>query len=313
MNGTPAHEQDVCILLPVYNGALYLAQQLESLLAQTHVHWHCLIRDDGSRDASRALIHQYCTRYPERFREITQVSGNLGIVGSLNVLSQYVDAPYFALCDQDDVWHADRLARTLAAVRGIEEAGARPALAYSDLELVDADLCPISPSFWRHTDIIDFVGDQRCLPVFNAFTGCTMLGNRALLRLAFPVPQAAPMHDYWIAMAAKYGGAATAVDAALICYRQHGRNQCGAAQALPLRQRLVARLRNVPGFVRQARQLRCMRLELLVELANRTQSVHTCAAYREALAAERGSPLARVSFLLRNRISPARAFVYWLA
>ncbi len=51
-----AASDEVCILLPVYNGAAFLAQQLDSLLGQTHPRWHCLIRDDGSTDGTPALV-----------------------------------------------------------------------------------------------------------------------------------------------------------------------------------------------------------------------------------------------------------------
>ncbi len=232
---------------------------------------------------------------------------------SLDVLAGHADAPYFALCDQDDVWKPQRLELGLRAVQAIEEAGRLPALAVSDLVVVDAELRQISPSFWQQTGNARHAREFGCLPVFNAFPGCTMLGNRALLQAAFPVPAAAPMHDYWIALVARYGGRAVALDEGLVLYRQHGRNQCGVAEAPSLPRRVVARLANVPAFFEQARRSadnaprparrRCRRGWLPCRAAPSTRQ----RSRPSGAARSRGLPScgARAS-------RPTRAFVYWL-
>ena len=52
----------VSIITPVYNGEKYIAQTIESVLAQTYPDWEMLIIDDGSRDNSAAIARDYCAR-----------------------------------------------------------------------------------------------------------------------------------------------------------------------------------------------------------------------------------------------------------
>ncbi len=49
----------VSILLATYNGADYLPEQLNSLLAQTHTDWRLLVRDDGSTDSTTEILQAY--------------------------------------------------------------------------------------------------------------------------------------------------------------------------------------------------------------------------------------------------------------
>ncbi len=52
----------VSVLTPVFNGAPYLAECIESVLAQTYANWEYTIVDNGSRDASRAIAQSYAAR-----------------------------------------------------------------------------------------------------------------------------------------------------------------------------------------------------------------------------------------------------------
>ena len=54
------------------------------------------------------------------------------------------------------------------------------------------------------------------------------MGNRALAEKALPIPDAAIMHDWWLALVAGYLGEIVTVNAPLILYRQHGTNAIGA-------------------------------------------------------------------------------------
>ena len=56
----------IAILLATYNGARYLPQQLDSILAQTVTDWHLLISDDGSRDETPEILREYQRRWPDR-------------------------------------------------------------------------------------------------------------------------------------------------------------------------------------------------------------------------------------------------------
>ena len=51
----------VAILLSTYNGERHLAEQLDSILAQTHQDWLIAASDDGSSDATSLILQRYRT------------------------------------------------------------------------------------------------------------------------------------------------------------------------------------------------------------------------------------------------------------
>ena len=248
----------VDILLATYNGARYLAPQLDSLLAQTHSHFRLLVSDDGSRDDTLAILHRYQSAFGGRMVLLpAQRSG--GVLSNFGRLMQASAedgvASHIAFCDQDDVWLPEKTARLLAAVQGMENlrGTAVPCLAHSDLTVVDRDLQVLSPSFAAYQRIAPPDIHRLTLLSVNQVTGCATLINRALLQLALPLPPQAVMHDWWLALLAG-SGARQWVAQPLILYRQHGRNQLGARdRSLP--SRLARLMRDGGGVVKRVRQL----------------------------------------------------------
>ena len=109
----------VSVLLAACNGERWLPAQLDSLGAQTLPDLRILWRDDGSSDGTAALLHAR-ERADGRLQHIPEDAQHLGAAGSFLALMAADDAPYSALCDQDDDWPADKLARCLAALREAE-------------------------------------------------------------------------------------------------------------------------------------------------------------------------------------------------
>ena len=98
----------VSILLPVYNGAAYLQETLESMLAQTHQDFELIIIDDGSRDASAAIIERVNDPRIRFYRQ-----SNRGLAATLNRAIELSRGEYLARQDQDDVSFPTRLEQQL--------------------------------------------------------------------------------------------------------------------------------------------------------------------------------------------------------
>lgn len=98
------------MLLPVRNGADTLAETLDSIRAQTHADFRCLILDDGSTDGTAALAEAYVARDP---RFVVQSGPPRGIAATLNAGLSRVEAPFVARIDADDVMEPRRLGRQL--------------------------------------------------------------------------------------------------------------------------------------------------------------------------------------------------------
>jgi glycosyltransferase involved in cell wall biosynthesis len=92
----------VSVVIPVYNGARYLREALESVFAQTYRPFEVIVVDDGSVDDS-SLIAQ---SFPE-VRYIRQA--NQGVAAARNNAIDTARGQFLAFLDQDDLWTPEKL------------------------------------------------------------------------------------------------------------------------------------------------------------------------------------------------------------
>lgn len=211
-----------CVLLSTYNGARHLDEQLDSVLVQDVPGvLRVLVRDDGSRDGTIALLEDRARRDP---RVVLDAGQNIGVVRSFHQLlaDDRAEADYVAFCDQDDVWLPGKLAR---GIRTLERFGATPALYCARVALVDAALRPLgdSPPIQREPAFENAL-------VENIATGCTIVMNaaaRALLLSAWP-DRRVNMHDWWAYLVVSAFGHVVYDSEPCLLYRQHGGNVVGA-------------------------------------------------------------------------------------
>lgn len=233
----------VSVLLATYRGERFLPQQLASLRAQSMNQFRVLMQDDGSDDGTVEMLN--CVAAEDaRFRLGAEGGGHRGAAGNFLSLLRQDDAPYTALCDQDDVWHADRLAVGLSTLRAAEArlGTSTPLLCHSDCRLVDEAGRVMARSFFRHQG---WRPDATTLPqllVQNNATGCTMLMNAALRCLVVTHGDATRMymHDWLIALTAASFGQVLVAPGVLVDYRQHDANVLGASRTGLLRRGMSA-------------------------------------------------------------------------
>ena len=235
----------ITVLLPVYNGERWLPSLLESLRAQTEPDFDVLIQDDGSSDGTPALLEALGP--DARFRFGAESGQRLGAKGNFLSLMRQADAPAVALCDQDDVWLPERLA---LGRKALEEAERRlgtdtPVLVHGDCAVTDAEGSILHASFFRHQGWDPAANTLPRLLVQNNVTGCTVLMNAALCRLAaaHADPARIFMHDWFLALTAAAFGEIVFLPRPLVRYRQHGGNAVGASPA-GLPRRALAALRD---------------------------------------------------------------------
>lgn len=212
---------NVAILLSTHDGARYLPSLLDSLAAQTWPSWRLVVRDDGSKDDTRRILDAFAAAHPGRVE--VEAGDNLGAAASfLRLLGRRdLAADAVALCDQDDVWHPDKLERAVARLRG---RGATPCLYCSRVELVDADLRPLGLS-----PLVRGWGFESAL-FENVAIGCTIVLNRAasdLLAERLPAADAVGAHDWWCYLAVAAVGEVVYDPRPTLGYRLHGGNAVG--------------------------------------------------------------------------------------
>ncbi len=214
-----------------------LAEQLQSLVNQSHRDWILYARDE-SRDEEhgRAAMELVARMVPaENLARVWRDSRRLGPAGNffaiLEVAIADISWSHLAFCDQDDIWLPQKLQRMLA-----EFTDPSVKAVHSDLSLVDRDGRPLAASCW-HSEGRDLRSASTESIIWrNTVTGCASLFHRQAVEAARPWPSVAAsrplfFHDHWLALCALHEGELRAVHEPLIKYRQHGRNVVGAAKA----------------------------------------------------------------------------------
>jgi len=215
----------IAVLLSTYNGQRFLAGQLDSLRAQAHQDWVLYWRDDGSSDATTAILRAFLDDLPGRVVALDD-PGRYGATESfLRLLRAAVRDGHetLAFADQDDVWLSDKLARGAAALASVPPA--MPALYFARQRLVDPELRPLGLSL----PIRRPPGFPAALTQ-NLATGCTQMLNRAAAELvAASAAPASANHDWWCYLLIAAAGGRLLHDATpTVLYRQHAGNTIGA-------------------------------------------------------------------------------------
>jgi len=108
----------VSVVLPVYNGAAYLREAIDSILAQTYSTFELIIINDGSKDDSASIIAQFDD---PRIRTFSQA--NQGLAATLNRGIGLAQGAYIARQDQDDISLPQRLEKQVAFLQAHPEHG----------------------------------------------------------------------------------------------------------------------------------------------------------------------------------------------
>lgn len=96
----------VSIITPMYNGAKYVSQTIESVLSQSYLNWEMIIVNDGSKDNGPQIVADYAVNDP-RIKLINQPNG--GSASARNNGLRNAQGRYICFLDSDDTWDSDFL------------------------------------------------------------------------------------------------------------------------------------------------------------------------------------------------------------
>lgn len=123
--------EKVSVITPCYNGAKYIAETIESVIAQDYTDWEMLVVNDGSTDDSAEIVKSY-EKKDQRIRLINQK--NAGSAAARNNGIRQASGRYIALLDADDVWESNFLSQQLGFMKQ-----KNAAVVCSDYVHIDAD------------------------------------------------------------------------------------------------------------------------------------------------------------------------------
>lgn len=224
--------KSVILVTSTYNGAAYLPQLLESLMAQTYPAFTLCVRDDGSKDDSVQILRNYRDRFPEGkkieiLNEKDGVWDNKGSHQSYRYLiSNLGEADYYLFCDQDDVWDPRKVERAVAAME--QYPAETPVLYVHNYYVCDSELHiehtlpdrpSVTPSEMERVSLAHVImtGTWGGVGMAQGF-------NRKLFELTFNMGEITPSVavDCWISwVVAGMNGALTYDSEPLAYYRRH--------------------------------------------------------------------------------------------
>jgi len=220
------------IVLATYNGEKHIAEQINSI--QQSVHYvelisRLIIIDDGSNDSTISIVQTYANN-DKKIEIHANQTGKNGAKHNFCAGLNLSTAEYVMMCDQDDVWHPEKIQLSLLRIKQLEGVFYnQPILVFTDKEIVDEQLNLIKGSDYLLSKLSkEWHKKTERLLQRNVVSGCTTMMNQNLLKMALPFPEQAFMHDWWLALIASYYGQVSLIDKPLMKYRQHDNNVIGA-------------------------------------------------------------------------------------
>ena len=138
----------VSIIMPCYNAERYIAQSIESVLAQTYTNWELLITDDGSTDNSVKIAQKYCLQ-DDRINLLVP-DEHQGIARTRNLSLSRSKGRFVAFLDNDDLWVSDKLEKQINYM--IDN---KVGFTYASYELIDSNGAPKNKTI-KTQGIIDY-------------------------------------------------------------------------------------------------------------------------------------------------------------
>nr|WP_246523337.1 glycosyltransferase [Neoroseomonas eburnea] len=206
----------VSIVIPVFNGADFVAEAVESALAQSWPETEVIVVDDGSDDGG--ATQRAVALFGDSVRLIAQPNG--GVAAALNTGIAAMRGDWFAWLSHDDLYHPERIARHVTALM----ARPVPMVSFGDADQIDRAGRFLGRA--RHTDGFaddGEVGNGIWAVLEGRLNGCTMIVPRRSLEEAGGFDPGLPTtQDYalWHRLALRHPF--LPVPGALVRQRQHG-------------------------------------------------------------------------------------------
>ena len=237
----------IAVIMSTYNGEKYLAEQIDTILAQEGVNIELYIRDDGSTDSTRNILTEYAHTHNNIHLDF---GSNIGVCRSF--IQELISAPeyeYYAFSDQDDYWYPEKLFQAVCLVKQkeLETGGIIPVLYYSNVYATDEKLRIVRKKS-KHKRLQNLA----CATLFRCIGGCTMLMNSKAKHLMKPSNLSNDNlmlhnHDSIIASVVyALGGIVICDPGAYMLYRIHGHNTSGAT--IGMISRMKSRLRGLKKY-----------------------------------------------------------------
>ncbi len=205
----------ISVVMCTYNGALFLDEQIKTILNQEMVDLELIVLDDCSTDETWQKLLEWKTKNP--VVKVFQNEKNLGYNKNFEKVIQLATADFIAISDQDDIWLPQKLIKlykgftkdeiVLVHSRSVKFENSDKKLRY--------DLATLHHHFSG--------SDARRFFFSNHMMGHDMMFRKWLVEKIVPIPDGMS-YDWWISLTAICNGTIGSVDDFLVHHRIHGNN-----------------------------------------------------------------------------------------
>lgn len=186
----------VSIIIPVYNGANYVQEAIDSALSQTYGNIEVLVVNDGSND--NGATEKIALSYGDSIRYFSKENG--GVSTALNMGIKQMSGDYFSWLSHDDVYRPDKIEKQIEFLSQLDD---ETTILYGGYEIIDYK------SKWM--DSVDYARlyplsqlNKPLFPVLRGLAnGCTMLIHKSHFERVGLFDEALPTtqdYDMWFRM-----------------------------------------------------------------------------------------------------------------
>jgi glycosyltransferase involved in cell wall biosynthesis len=246
-----------------YNGGRFLREQLDSIAEQELLPRELVICDDRSEDATAHVVEEFAQGAPFEVRFVRN-EYRLGIAKNFEKAIMLCRGEFIALCDQDDLWNPQKLARCVEVLVRDDNLGG----VFSDADLIDDHSALLGRRLWSSVpfcprkDSLTSAEFVRLLLKQDVATDPTIVFRSRMRDTIIPIPELW-MQDAWIIWMLALYSSIGFIREPLVRYRIHPAQQLGLASQ-SLRSRLLKAHRAGNGQYRAlARRFENLRVRLL--------------------------------------------------
>ena len=206
-----------------------MREQLQSLASQTLLPFEVVVTDDCSSDSTIPIIQEFSKLLNIK---VFVNDFSLKVTKNFEKAVSLCSGEIILMCDQDDIWHTDKLEK----ISNYFQENPTQLAVFSDAELVDEKGVSLDKNFWSAVRFHESQKQQfkdgneiELLLAGNRTAGCMMAFRKELVEKIIPFPTHIPLmiHDNWITIVVAMLDSLGMIEEKLVSYRQHSFQQIG--------------------------------------------------------------------------------------
>jgi glycosyltransferase involved in cell wall biosynthesis len=211
----------VSVAMAVYNGELFIREQLDSIIGQLESDDELIISYDESQDNTFVIAEEYASRYPQ----VRVVSDpGRGVFSNFENAIANCNGDIIFISDKDDIWFDGKISK----IRKMFENSDADMIIHNGVH-INAKGETISQDFFSTFNIKNGLIRNFLKP---RYSGCCTAFNRRMKQLIIPIPRNVGAYDHWIGMIGEVYGKLDFIPDILIGHRLHGDNVTVSTRSL---------------------------------------------------------------------------------